>query len=146
MVRFEPSEGLHLHARPVPEGTGLDLELPVFARRFDVVAPLYPDGRIASETRPLDRASAVSDGTVGYQACDDEQCRLPKTEKLALDVIDVPNIRVHVGHGQREGAYDGMPHVRRMLLRALRRSPMGFLRFVAKNVRLELAARRRRRR
>ena len=88
---------------------------------------------------------------VDHQACDDEQCLLPKTEKLSLDVplevVDVPRISLddHVGHGQRESNYDGMPHLRRYMWRAFRNSPIGMLRFVGNNIRLELAARRRRR-
>jgi hypothetical protein len=178
VVRFELAPGLHLYGRPVPEGMipttvtargpeglvfgeaqypaseplrlpGLEVELPVWSESFDVVIPFYPDARVASETRPLDRDSLELEVEVRYQACDDEACLLPKTEKLqlkvALEVVDVPNLAMHVGHGQREGSYDAMPHMRRMLLRSLRRSPAGFLRFVAKSVRLELAAWRRRR-
>ena len=46
---------------------------------------------------------------------------------------------------RREGDYDATPHLRRMMLRTLRANPLGVLRFVAKSIRLELAARRRRR-
>jgi hypothetical protein len=176
VVRFELGPGLHLYGRPVPDGMipttvsvagsegivfdepiypateplrlpSLDLELPVWSDRLDVVVPFYADGRVASETRPLDRDHATLEVAVRYQACDEERCLLPRTERLTLevplDVIDVPNVSMHAGHGQREGGYDGMPHFRRMLLRSIRRSPLGFLRFIAKNVRLELAARRR---
>ena len=178
VVRFELAPGLHLYGWPVPEGMipttvtvrgpeglvfgeaqypaseplrlpGLEVELPVWSESFDVVIPFYPDARVASETRPLDRDSLELEVEVRYQACDDEACLLPKTEKLrltaSLEVVDVPNLALHVGHGQREGSYDAMPHMRRMLLRSLRRSPAGFLRFVAKNLSLEMAAWRRRR-
>jgi hypothetical protein len=63
---------------------------------------------------------------------------------VPLDVIDVPAVSIHRGHGQREGSYDGRPHLRRLMLRKIRRHPLGFLRFVARSIRLELAARRRR--
>jgi hypothetical protein len=178
VVRFELSEGLHLYGRPVPEGMipttvevtgpdglvieeplypetrplqlpGLDVALPVWEGRFDVVVPFYADGRLASETRPLDQDHAKVEVKVRYQACDDEQCLLPKTEhltlELPLDVIDVPNVGMHTGHGQREAGYDGTPHLRRLLWRSVRRSPLGVLRFIAKNIKLELAARKRRR-
>jgi hypothetical protein len=178
VVRFELADGLHLYGRPVPEGMipttvtargpegivfgeaeypdtqrlqlpGLAVELPVWNETFDVVIPFYPDARVASETRPLDRDSLELEVEVRYQACDDQACLLPRTETLrlapCLDVVDVPNLGPHVGHGQREGNYAAMPHMRRMLLRAIRRSPLGFLRFLVKNVRLELAARKRRR-
>ena len=178
VVRFEPRAGLHLYGQPVPEGMiptrvsvagppglvvgepvypatetlrlpGLDVDLHVFAERFDVVVPIYAVGELASETRPLDQRSTAIDVTVRYQACDTETCLLPRTEKLhlevPLDVIDIPSLSMHQGHGQREANFDGTPHLRRLLLRSVRRNPLGALRFIAKNVRLELAARRRRR-
>jgi hypothetical protein len=178
VVRFELSEGLHLYGRPVPEGMipttvevtgpeglvveeaiypetrplqlpGLDVALPVWEGSFDVAVPFYADGRLASETRPLDQDHAKIEVKIRYQACDDEQCLLPKTEHLMLevplDVIDVPNVGMHTGHGQREAGYDGTPHLRRLMWRSVRRNPLGVLRFVAKNIQLELAARKRRR-
>ena len=73
---------------------------------------------------------------------------MPGTETLSLevplDVVDVPALGIHKGHGQREGNYSTMPHMRRLILRSLRRRPLGILRFVLKNRRLERAARRRR--
>jgi hypothetical protein len=87
--------------------------------------------------------------SVRYQACDDQNCLLPRTEEFSievpLDVIDVPAVRIHMGHGQREAKFDGMPHVRRLLLRKVRRNPLGMLRFIGKTLKLELAALRRRR-
>ncbi len=178
LVRFEPSPGLHLYGAPVPEGMvptsvtlegpegvvalepvfpptkplrlpGIDAELPVFDGTFDVEVPFYADGRLVSETRPLDAEGVTLTVLARYQACDDEQCLLPRTERLEiavpLDVVDVPKLGMHRGHGQREGRYDASPHLRRMLLRSVRQSPLGFLRFIGKQVRLELAARRRRR-
>ena len=178
VVRFELAEGLHLYGRPVPDGMipttvtprgpegvvfgdpeypdtgplalpGLDVELPVWSDTFDVVIPFYPDGRVASETRPKDQDSLELEVEVRYQACDDQACLLPKTEKLcltaALDVVDVPKLGLHTGHGQREGSYDATPHLRRLILRSIRRSPLGFLRYLVKHARLELAAWRRRR-
>ena len=72
---------------------------------------------------------------------------LPRTEKfsleLPLDVIDIPQLSMHQGHGQREGNYNGFPHARRLMLRKIRQHPLGFLRFIGKQARLELAARRR---
>ncbi len=176
VVRFDLGPGLHLYGTPVPDGMvpttlevsgpeglvfeaprypptkplslpGLDVALPVWEGRFDVVVPFYADGRLASETRPLDRDRATLEIKIRYQACDDAQCLLPKTEHLSLevplDVVDVPNLGMHVGHGQREGSYDAAPHLRRLFWRSIRRSPLGVLRFAWKNVRLELAARRR---
>jgi len=177
VIRFELSDGLHLYGQPVPEGMipttvdvegplglifeeaqypptsplrleSMGLELPVWSGTFDVVIPFYPVGELASETRPLDTDQSSLEITVRYQACDDDQCLLPKTEKfsldLALDVIDVPALGMHMGHGQRESSFDGMPHMRRLAWRKVRRNPVGLVKFIAKNIRLELEARKRR--
>jgi hypothetical protein len=76
---------------------------------------------------------------------------MPRTEKLCLEVplevVDVPKITLpeHIGHGQRESSYSGMPHLRRLIWRSIKRNPLSFLRFLKNNAVLELAARRRRR-
>jgi hypothetical protein len=137
---FPPTHPLRLDS--------LGLELPVWSGRLDVAVPFHATGELASEVRPLDRPSATLDVTVRYQACDDAVCLLPRTEKLSLevplDVVDVPSLAMHRGHGQREGGYDATPHLRRLVLRKARRHPLGLLRFFWKSIRLELAARRRR--
>ena len=111
--RLPATETLHLDA------LGIDLE--VWHDSFDVHIPFYAVGELASETRPLDRDSAPIEIRVAFQACDDSTCLLPRSEsfhlELPLDVIDVPNIPVHTGHGQREAGFDGMPHLRRLLAR-----------------------------
>ncbi len=126
---------------------GIDAELPVWSGRVDIAIPFYPTGELASETRPLDSDAVTLEVTVRYQACDDEACLLPKSETLSvevpLDVIDVPALGMHLGHGQREAGFDGMPHMRRLALRKIRQHPLGLFKFIAKNIRLELQARRR---
>ncbi len=126
-------------------GTGVELE--VWSGTVDIVVPVYPVGELASEVRPLDMDTTQIEVHVRYQACNDDTCLLPRTEtfhlEVPLDVIDIPAIPLHQGHGQREGAYDGTPHLRRLLLRKIRRHPLGFLRYIARSIRLELAARRR---
>lgn len=177
VLRFELSAGLHLYGEPVPEGMiplsvevsgppglvveapifpptqplhleQMDVTLPVWEGSFDVQVPFYAVGELASETRPLDQESAQLEISVRYQACDDQTCLLPKTERftleLPLDVIDVPNISLHAGHGQREGGYDGSPHLRRLLRRKIRQHPLGFLRYLLKERRLRKAAHARR--
>ena len=178
VVRFEMGEGLHVYGEPVPEGMipttitvegppglrceepilppttplrleSLDLELPVWSGTVDMVVPFYADARLASEVRPLDMESATLEVTVRYQACDDETCLLPRTEKLALevplDVVDAPALGMHMGHGQREGNFDGMPHMRRLFVRKLRQNPLALPKFLWKTLKLEREARRRRR-
>lgn len=127
--------------------TDMDLALEVWEGTFDVRIPFYAVGDLASETRPLDRESAPLSFEVRFQACDDRTCLLPRTETLSLelplDVIDVPRIGLHAGHGQREAAYDGTPHLRRLFRRKIREHPLGFLRYLIKHRRLVRAARRR---
>ena len=177
VVRFELREGLHIYGEPVPEGmlptsvevsgpdgvvfedpvypptTPLRLEpagltLPVWSGTVDVQIPVYALSRFVSECRPVDRESATLDVTVRYQACDDHDCLLPRTEKLSLEVpvepVDVQKIGIHAGHGQRESAMHSGAHMRRLLLRKVRSRPLGLFRFLWKNIRLEWAALRRR--
>jgi hypothetical protein len=178
VVRFELSDGLHIYGEPVPDGMiptcvnvegppglvigeplyppttplrleSLDLELAVWSRTVDIAVPLYAVGELASETRPLDTDSITLEVTVRYQACSDEACLLPKSEKLTIelpmDVIDVPALSMHQGHGQREAVFSGMPHALRLLLRKARKHPLGLLSYFARNIKLELAAIKRRR-
>jgi hypothetical protein len=125
----------------------LGMELPVWSGTVDVVVPFYAVGELASETRPLDTDRAEIEVEVRYQACDDSVCFPPKTEKLALtidlDVIDVPALGTHMGHGQREGSFSSTPHMARLMLRKLRKYPLGLPRLMFKTLKLELAAKRR---
>jgi hypothetical protein len=132
-----PSEPLHL--------SSMGIELPVWSGTVDIVVPFYPVGELASEVRPLDAKTATLEVDVRYQACDNDVCFLPRTEKLSLelsfDVIDVPALGMHSGHGQREATWSGRRHLRRLALRKILPHPLGFLRFIAKSIKLELAAR-----
>jgi hypothetical protein len=89
----------------------------------DIRVPIYAASELSSEVAPLDRESVTIDVIVGYQACDHEICRLPRTEKFmleaALNVTEVPAILIHQEHGQREGNYDGSAHWERLLKRKL---------------------------
>ena len=124
---------------------GVDLQ--VWSGTVDLRVPIYAAGALASETRPLDVDSVPIEVEVRYQACDENTCLLPRTETFrldaAMDVVDIPKISIHMGHGQREGNYDGMRHVSRLLWRKIRENPIAFLKFLPKQIRLELAARRR---
>jgi hypothetical protein len=48
-----------------------------------------------------------------------------------------------MGHGQREGSYSSMPAMRRLMLRKVRKNPLGLVKFIFKSLKLELAASRR---
>lgn len=176
VVRFELRDGLHLYGEPVPEGmipttvtlsgppglatldpivpptepltlASMGVELPVWSGSFEIVVPFYATGELASETRPLDQTSVTIEAEIRYQACDDDVCLLPKTEKLAfelpLDVIDTPNLGLHTGHGQREGGFSGTPHLLRLMWRKVRGDPFRLVQFAMKNARLEREAKRR---
>jgi hypothetical protein len=140
---FPPTQTLHLPSMD----PSIETELPVWSDRVDVVIPFYAVGELASEVRPLDQDSVRLEVDVRYQACDNDVCLLPRSEKLVLDVplevVDVPALAMHQGHGQREGSYDSTPHMRRLMLRKVRKHPLGFVRFIWKSLKLELAARRR---
>ena len=136
---FPPTKELHL--------ASLGLDLHVYSGLVDIVVPFYADGELASETRPLDVDSVDIEVQVRYQACTNDECLLPRTESftlnLSLDVVDTPSLGFHKGHGQREGAYDSTPAMRRLFLRKFKKNPLGLPKFIWKNIKLELAARRR---
>ena len=177
VVRFELTEGMHIYGEPVPEGLtatqvsidgppglstlppelpptqplhlaamGVDLE--VWSGTVDIVVPFYAQGELASETRPLDTDNISLSIQVRYQACNDYECLLPRTDtftlELPMDVIDVPRLGPHLGHGQREGSYDSMPAMRRLFLRKLKQNPLGLPKYLWKSFKLELDARKRR--
>jgi hypothetical protein len=133
---YPPTETLRLES--------MDMELPVWSGTVDIIVPFYAIGVLASETRPLDTDTAEIEVGIRYQACDDAVCFTPKTEKLAmqleLDVIDVPALGTHMGHGQREGSFSGAPHMARLMFRKLRKSPLGLPRLILKTIKLEIAA------
>ena len=173
VVRFELGAGLHIYGEPVPEGmqptriavrgpegvvigepiappteplrlAGLGVEIPVWSGTVDFVFPLHATSELASECHPLERDRATLEVAVSYQACDDRNCLLPKTERLVLEVpvlpVDVPSISLHTGHGQRELSIQGTPHLRRLFLRKARQNPLGLLGYVGTELRLTLAS------
>ncbi len=125
----------------------MDMELPAWSGTIDIVVPFYAVGELASETRPLDANTAEIEVGIRYQACNDAVCFPPKSEmftlQLTLDVVDVPALGTHMGHGQREGNYNSHPHMARLMLRKLRKYPLGLPRLIWKTIKLEIAARRR---
>jgi hypothetical protein len=140
-AEYPPTEALRLEA--------MNVDLQVWSGTVDLVVPFYATGELASETRPLDADEITIEARVRYQACTDSECLLPKTEtfkfRLAMDVIDVPRLDMHLGHGQRESSYDSMPALRRLIWRKFKQRPLALPKFLWKNLKLELAARKRRR-
>jgi len=150
-VQIKGPEGFRVMPPELPPTEKLILpdiaELNVWHGTVDFIYPCYATGELVSECRPLDVQSVDIDVTVRYQACTDSECLLPKTETfsltLELDVIDVPDIDLHRGHGQRVGNYDGTPALRRLLARKIKENPQGAPLFIGKNIWLQLKALRR---
>lgn len=154
-VEVSGPEGLVTHAPVLPPTrplrlAGLDLTLHVWDGVVDIAVPFHPRAELVSECRPLDRDSVPIDVTVRYQACDDTSCLAPRTERFRLEVglepVDMPNLSFHGDTGQWKSALDSAPHFRRLMLRQLRRHPVGALRSIAQQIRLRIQAERRRRR
>ena len=177
VVRFDIPEGLHIYGAPAPEGmqalsirvdgpdgliiepmnapataplhlASMELDLNVWQGTPEFIIPLYANGVLASEVRPLDQETIELTVTASYQACDDATCLLPTTQTLhltaPLDVVDIPQLAIHQGHGQREGNYDATPHMRRLLKRKIKKTPFKFLKFIWRSLRLERAGKARR--
>ena len=145
-VQISGPEGLRVMKPKLPPTEKLTLsniaELNVWQGTVDLVYPFYATGELASECRPLDAASVEINVLVSYQACTDSECLLPMIESfslnLKLDVIDIPDISIHRGHGQRPGNYDGTPALRRLLARKARQNPVSVPLFFVKNLFLSL--------
>lgn len=121
VIRVELPDGLHIYGGPVPEGmvaTSLTLvapdgirhlpvetppteplhlpgvgELQVWSGRVDFVMPVWATDEITSLMRDDGPDQVTIEIEITYQACDDHACRLPRTERL---VVDVP-VRAHLG-------------------------------------------------
>ncbi len=148
-IELNTPPGLVVEEAEKPPTTALLLksantELQVWSGTADFVYPVYATGQLASETRPLDADTTTIGISVSFQACNDEVCLLPKKEllelELPLDVIDVPALGTHMGHGQREAGFSMKPHALRLMGRKVRQNPLGLPRFIWKNIKLELAA------
>ncbi|MEM9177251.1 MAG: protein-disulfide reductase DsbD domain-containing protein [Myxococcota bacterium] len=154
-VQVSGPPGLVVHDPVLPPTAPLRLasmgvELQVWSGSFDIEIPFHAVGELVSECRPLDRDAVPIEVHVRYQACNDETCLLPKTETfrfdVPLDVVDIPKLGMHRGHGQREGNFDATPHLKRLLKRKFKESPLGFLRHAVLAARLNVAAKLRSRR
>ena len=147
-VTIEGPEGFVVMSPELPATEKLTLpgiaELNVWHGKVDLVYPFYATGELASECRPLDQSSIDIRVSVRYQACTGQECLLPRTETLTLsldlDVIDIPAIDMHKGHGQREGNYDGTYALKRLLARKIKQNPLGLPIFLGKNIWLQMGA------
>ncbi|MEM9132273.1 MAG: redoxin domain-containing protein [Actinomycetota bacterium] len=128
VIRVDLPDGLHIYDEPVPEGmvaTTFTLvgplgmrhlpvecppteplrlpgvgELHVWSGRVDFVMPVWATDEIVSLVRDDAPDDVTLEVEVRYQACDDQACRLPRTERLS---VAVP-VRPHIGP-----ALDSMP-------------------------------------
>jgi hypothetical protein len=118
----------------------IDETLEVWSGRVDLIIPLYPVGELVSECRPLDAPEVGVTVNVTFQACNDSECLLPETRRLTLtlplDVVDVPNLAIHTGHGQREGNYDSTPAMKRLVWRKTRGNPLRLVQFLWRQMRM----------
>lgn len=124
----------------------LDIDLNVWSGTVRFATPLYPVGELVSECRPIDEREVELSVHVTFQACTDETCLLPQTRKLTLRVeleeVDVPNLPIHTGHGQREGNYDSTPAMKRLVWRKVRKNPLRLLQFIWNRKRMERRSKR----
>jgi len=127
--------------KPVTEELNLgavSATLNVWSGEVDFVLPFFGVGELVSEVRPLDQQEISLSVKINYQICDANQCLLPKSAHLELSVpleeVEVPNLGVHTGHGQREGSFDAMPHMKRLILRSLKDNPLRFPIFIFKTL------------
>ncbi len=147
-VDVQGPPGLVTEAPIVPPTTPLQLEsrgldLNVWSGTVDIAVPVYPVATLISECRPVDQDSIPIEVTVRYQACDDAMCFAPKTEKLTLEAklepVDMPDLSFHGETGQWKSKMEGMPHMRKLILRQLKAHPLGFAKSIANQVRLRIA-------
>ena len=113
-VTLELEEGLHVYGEPIPDGyvatrvsasgteglflgearfpathpfkiEGLDDEFHAYDGRVEIVVPVISTSREA--------APAAVDLEVSFQACTDQMCYLPRTEKLRVEFTTAPGVR-----------------------------------------------------
>lgn len=137
-MEVPPTTPLHLNA--------LDIDLNVWSGTVNLSIPLYPVGELVSECRPIDERKVEISVDVTFQACTDETCLLPQTRTLTLRVeleeVDVPNLPIHTGHGQREGNYDSTPAMKRLIWRKVRKNPLRLLQFLWNQKRMDRRSKR----
>ncbi|MEM7274860.1 MAG: redoxin domain-containing protein [Actinomycetota bacterium] len=155
VIRAELPDGLHLYDDPVPDGMvatsitllGPDgirhlpverpptepLELPgigtlqVWSGRVDFVLPIWATDELSSLLRDDAPDQVTIEVELAYQACDDRACRLPRTERLTLEVaVDKaigPALRNDVMAGAEKTTMDTTRWLGAMVERGLEATP-----------------------
>ncbi len=113
-VNLELDEGLHVYGDPIPDGyvrtevhatgteglefgepqfpptkpfkiEGIDDQFHTFDGKVEIVVPVVSTIR--------EEGAAEIELTVRFQACTDDMCYLPRTEKLRLELTTAPNVK-----------------------------------------------------
>lgn len=154
VVRVDMPEGIHIYGEPVPTGMvattidvsgpdglhfeemeapptapfelpGVDQPLQVWGGSIDFVIPLYADTSLTGLVRDEDDPSIELTVTIRYQACDDDQCFIPRAQTVSLEVPlragAVPAFAGMTGWGGETVAMDSDHHLRRLVDRKLER-------------------------
>lgn len=132
VVGVDLPDGLHIYDEPVPTGmvatsftiagpAGLrslpaerpptePLELPgvgelqVWSGHVEFTIPVWATDQISSLVRADSPDHVTIEVDIAYQACDDQACRLPRSERLSLDVPVEPMIGPALRGGGLAGA------------------------------------------
>ena len=154
VVRFELPGGLHIYDQPVPDGmvaTAVDVSGPdglrfepieappthpltlpglaeplhVWDGTVDFVIPFFANSELARALFQND-PSITLEVAVRYQACDDEQCFLPRTHTITLDIpVEfgvMPDFEKMRRLSPNVIAMDSMAHMQRLFLRKVAES------------------------
>ena len=156
VVRFHLPDGLHIYGEPVPDGMvattiavrgpeglvveppvlpptetlrleALDTELQVWSGQVDLVVPVWASDRLLPlAPGPSHPEHADLQVIVRYQACDDQTCRLPRTETftltIPLEASATPRLPIFRGNPATT-TMSSARHMRKMILRSLARRP-----------------------
>lgn len=140
-INVKGPEGLVVQPPILPATTPhwlqeLNLELAVWTEQLDVQIPIYALSKIASELQPLASTELTLEVSVRYQACNQTTCLLPRTEQFVLtipvDVIDVPQLSLFAGNGQKTLKFKAAPHIMRLVWRIFRLNPVAFFKGLAR--------------
>ncbi|MEM9464056.1 MAG: protein-disulfide reductase DsbD domain-containing protein [Actinomycetota bacterium] len=155
VVRIDMPEGLHVYDQPVPDGMiataievagpegvrfepmtsppthpfslpGIAEPLHVWDGTVDFVIPFFANSAIVPTLRS-GASSITIEVSVRYQACDDQQCFLPQTRTIDLEVpIDfgvMPAFEGMPGRGATVIDMDSTAHMERLFVRKAAERP-----------------------
>jgi hypothetical protein len=138
-VTIEGPEGLHSGEPEFPPSEPFRLEamnadLRVWSGQVDVVVPVCVNDPLA----PLNSQEMTQDAVdltvhVRYQACDKKTCHIPRTESFLMHIpiepATTPRIAAFKGN-VRTTSMSTAKHLKKMVLRSLKRRPLKALRML----------------